>query len=421
MECNKMRIILPCLLILFSCAHSGSDKKTTSIKVPQRGDTSKTLRAAGAEVFVVKPATKDFAEERMQKLKLKPGFRIEVFARGFKGPRSMVVAPNGNIYLAERKAGKVILLRDINGDGKADQQREVMSGLNEDLQGVHGLAIGKGRLYMVTDRELYSAKISADGSLTDRRKLISDLPDGGQHPNRTMAFGPDGRLYLSIGSTCNACPEPNKEAATMLRFDESEKKREIFAQGLRNTIGFAWHPLTGELWGMDHNTDYRGNDLPPEELNRLIQGRHYGWPECWGKQQVDWSYHEEPSNQDSRSAFCKSTEPSVLEYEAHAAPMMMVFYTGKQFPAEYKNDALVAMRGSWNRNPPYGYKIVRIKYDSQGKPLAFEDFVSGWLLENNESHFGRPMGLAVTRDGALLMSEDENGIIYRISYHKDDQ
>jgi glucose/arabinose dehydrogenase len=407
-------ISLAVVFLALSCAHQGP--KQTGTIPPNTPDTGDQVRSASVKTFVVKPATKEFEEERLSELKLQPGFKINVFAEGFDGPRGILVAPNGDVYVAERKKGRVVRLKDTSGDGKANERVVVASGLGEDLQGVHGLALKGRSLYMVTDRELYRADLKADGSLGARRRIFNDLPDGGQHPNRTMDFGPDGLLYLSIGSTCNSCPEPNKEAATMLQVSRDEKSRKVWASGLRNTIGFGWHPVTRELWGMDHNTDYLGDDLPPEELNLLSEGKHYGWPECWGKQEVDWMYHSEPSKGDSRRAFCASTEPSVLEYQAHAAPMMLVFYTGSSFPAEYRNDAFVAMRGSWNRYPPYGYKIVRIKFGASGKPEGFEDFVSGWLAEDKKSQFARPMGLAQARDGSLLMTEDGNGVIYRISY-----
>jgi glucose/arabinose dehydrogenase len=409
-------IILIFVFISFSCTHPHKVNQKDTVSVPNKGDTEKELRSGRADVFVVKPATLEFSQDKLQQLKLPPGFKINVFAKDFDGPRSILVAANGDVYIAERNAGKVVLLRDRDGDGVADFRRDAIAGVGKELRGVHGLAMKGSKMYMVTDRQLYYSEVRDDGSLGPKRKIFDDLPDGGQHPNRTMHFGPDSHLYLSIGSTCNSCPEPNLEAATMLQVSKDERSRRVWARGLRNTIGFAWHPVTKQMWGMDHNTDYLGNDIPPEELNLLTEGKNYGWPECWGKQNVDWLYHSEPRQGDSRIKFCQSTEPSVLDYQAHAAPMMMLFYTGASFPTEFRHDAFVAMRGSWNRNPPYGYKIVRIKYNQAGQPIKFEDFVSGWLAPDKKSRFGRPTGLAQAKDGSLLLSDDENGIIYRISY-----
>jgi glucose/arabinose dehydrogenase len=202
----------------------------------------------------------------------------------------------------------------------------------------------------------------------------------------------------------------------MLRYDPATGQRAIFARGLRNTIGFGWHPATGRLWGMDHNSDARGDDFPPEELNLIEEGGHYGWPYCAGKQQVDYFTASEPPDDASRPEFCARTKPSILEYQGHAAPMTLVFYTGTRFPERFRHDAFTAMRGSWNRNPPAGYKVVRIRFDGQGNPLGFEDFVTGWLLEDGRAHFGRLTGTAVAADGSLLVTDDANGVIYRIAY-----
>jgi glucose/arabinose dehydrogenase len=371
--------------------------------------------AVGAVSHTVRPERRDFSEALMAQLRVPAGFAVNVFAQDLENPRTIKVAPNGDVYVAEREAGRVRLLRDSNGDGRADVSRVVAEGMGEEMEGVHGLAIRDGRLYMVTVNELYSAPIQADGGLGERTLHIDDLPDGGQHPNRTMEWGPDGMLYLSVGSQTNGVPEPDERTATMLRVDPATWEYEIYAEGLRNTIGFGWHPVSGNLYGLDHNTDHRGDDWPPEELNVIRQGRHYGWPWCGGDRRVDWHVAQNPDGDTPREQFCAQTEPPVLTYIAHAAPMQMVYYTGNQFPAEYRNDAFVTMRGSWNRNPPIGYEIVRIRFDAQGNPTAVEPFVSGWLVENGRAHFGRLMGIAQAGDGALLVGDDTNGVIYRVA------
>jgi glucose/arabinose dehydrogenase len=381
-------------------------------RVPERADEPRAVAMVG---YTVKPAERDFSEARMAQLRLPPGFSIDVFAQDLENPRVVLVMENGDVYVAEREAGRVTLLRDSNGDGRADVRRAVVENLGQDLAGVHGLTTDGQRLFMVTDRELYVAAIGTDGSVGGPQRVIDDLPDGGQHPNRTMRYR-NGVLYLSLGSTCNACPEPNEEAATMVRVNPQTWEREIFAEGLRNTIGFDWHPVTGHLWGMDHATDWRGDDFPREELNRLQEGRNYGWPFCAEKQRVDPLMHSEPPDGMGRTEFCRTTEPSVLEYTAHAAPMGMEFYRGEMFPAEYRNDAFLAMRGSWNRSQPSGYEVVRIIFDDAGQPQRFEQFVTGWLIEGGTAHFGRLSDVAVARDGALLVNDDHNGVIYRVSY-----
>jgi glucose/arabinose dehydrogenase len=191
--------------------------------------------------------------------------------------------------------------------------------------------------------------------------------------------------------------------------------RRIFAWGLRNTIGFAWHPQTREFWGMDHGSDWLGNDVPPEELNRIVGGAHYGWPWVYGMGEVDKSVPWPPEREMSRDEFVEKSTKPVLMYTAHSAPLGMVFYTARQFPEEYRNSAFVTMRGSWNRKPASGYEVVSIRFEN-GSPTHFEKFMTGFLIEDGTACFGRPVGIAVARDGSLLVGDDTNGMIYRISH-----
>jgi glucose/arabinose dehydrogenase len=394
------------------------DVGAAKIPVPQIPAEPYDLISIQATNSTVRPEHREFNEDLMAGIRLPEGFAIGVFARDLEEPRSIVVALNGDVYVAEREAGRVRLLRDSNGDGRADLSRVVTAGLREELRGVHGLAIHEGRLYMVTETELYAATILGDGGLSERELLMDAIPAGGQHPNRTIGFAPDGTLFLSIGSTCNACVEPMADHAAMHRVNLADGERELHAEGLRNTIGFAWHPLTNEFWGFDHNSDGRGENWPPEELNRIVEGAHYGWPFCGGDREPDHHLPADPEGPEpmTKQAFCATTEPPALTYQGHAAPMQMAFYTAMDFPAEYRNDAFVTMRGSWNRNPPAGYEVVRVRFDDAGSPVAIEPFASGWLLEDGRAHFGRLMGIAQSADGALLIGDDTNGIVYRVEY-----
>ncbi|MDZ4875761.1 MAG: hypothetical protein CLLPBCKN_005181 [Chroococcidiopsis cubana SAG 39.79] len=362
------------------------------------------------EGYLATPQQLKFDESLLKQLNLPAGFKINVFAKDLGNPRNLAIAPDGTIYVTRREEGDILALRDSNKDGRADTQQTVASGFPY----ANGITIRQNRLYFVTDRELYVADLRPGGKISKPQQLIGDLPDGGQHPNRTLAFGPDGALYVSVGSSCNACDESNEEHATMLRVQPDGSKRTIFARGLRNTIPFGWHPQTGEFWGLDHGTDWRGNDQPPEELNLIQAGQHYGWPFCWGDRQPDVYLSADPEGT-TKKEFCAKTEPPVLTYTAHSAPLAMVFYTASQFPAEYRNDAFVTMRGSWNRNPPVGYKVVRLRYEN-GKPVAFEDFITGFLNDKKSTQFGRPVGIATAPDGSLLFTDDTNGVIYRVSY-----
>ena len=362
-----------------------------------------------ANVHTFKPAKVEASPQRMAALKVPDGFQVRPLAQGLQNPRIIAVAPDGRIYVSRRDQGDVLLLEDADEDGTLDGAPKVVFS----RPGAHGLAIANGQLYVATATEVYRAPMRPDGTLGPAERIINDLPDGGQHPNRTLAFGPDGMLYISVGSSCNACNETNPEHAALLRATPDGKSRSIFASGLRNTIGFAWNPSTGELWGMDHGIDYLGNDEQPEELNRIEKGKQYGWPHIWGKDGVN--PQSTPPGQISKQQWAAMSEPMVLGYTAHAAPMQLVFYTGTQFPAAWRGDAFVTMRGSWNRKPASGYEVVRVRFDN-GKPVAFEPFLSGFLVDNGRAHIARPVGLAMTKGGALLVGDDANGVIYRVSH-----
>ncbi|MDV3467943.1 YbhB/YbcL family Raf kinase inhibitor-like protein [Stenotrophomonas sp. C3(2023)] len=362
-----------------------------------------------ANVHTFKPARVEASPQRMAALKVPDGFQVRPLVQGLQNPRIIAVAPDGRIYVSRRDQGDVLLLEDANEDGNLDRAPKVVFS----RPGAHGLAIANGQLYVATATEVYRAPMRPDGTLGPAERIINDLPDGGQHPNRTLAFGPDGMLYISVGSSCNACNETNPEHAALLRATPDGKSRSIFASGLRNTIGFAWDPSTGELWGMDHGIDYLGNDEQPEELNRIEKGRQYGWPHIWGKDGVN--PQSTPPGQITKQQWAAMSEPMVLGYTAHAAPMQLVFYTGMQFPATYRGDAFVTMRGSWNRKPASGYEVVRVRFDN-GRPVAFEPFLSGFLVDNGRAHIARPVGLAITMGGALLVGDDANGVIYRVSH-----
>ena len=237
---------------------------------------------------------------------------------------------------------------------------------------------------------------------------------GGQHPNRTLAVGPDGMLYITVGSQSNQAVEPAEMTATILRSRADGSGLEIVARNLRNTLGFGWHPETRELWAMDHGIDWLGDDEQLEELNRIVEGGNYGWPHCY-EDRVPNPTRSVPEGWDSMEDYCATTVPMTLGYTAHAAPMGMAFYTGSAFPAEYRGDAFVAMRGSWNRWPPSGYEVVRIRFDD-GRPVAIEPFATGWLIEDGRAHFGRLVGLTQHPDGSILVTDDTNGVVYRIAY-----
>lgn len=335
-------------------------------------------------------------------IRVPKGFRIEVYAEGVSGVRFMALSPKGDLTVSRPRIGQVLVFPDRDRNGRPDR----MSVFATDLNRPHGLAWRDGALY-VAETGAVQRLLDDDGDLVADRKqvLTTDLPAGGMHWTRTLGFGPDGAMYVSAGSDCNACVEEDPRRATVMRFKSDGTGREIFARGLRNAVGFAWHPETRELWATDNGRDWLGNNLPPEELNRLQFGGHYGWPACYGDRKVDSAHGD--------AAFCAKTLPPALEFPAHWAPLGIAFYTGKQFPAEYRNDAFVAMHGSWNRLPPAGYRVVRVRF-RDGQPVGYEDFATGWL--RGAQAWGRPVDILTAPDGALFVTDDAGGRIYRITY-----
>jgi glucose/arabinose dehydrogenase len=356
---------------------------------------------------VHKPERIPATDERVKSLKVANGFRIGKFAEGLGKPRMLAVADDGWVYVTRREEGDVLALRDRDADGVAEERITALQGMEH----VHGITIRDNEVYLATIKEVYVCGRGSDGALLTPRKIVDGLPDAGQHPNRTIGFGPDGKLYISVGSTCNACNEGNKENATLLRAEPDGTARKIFAKGLRNTIGFAWHPQTGELWGMDHGIDWLGDDSQKEELNRIIEGGDYGWPIVYEDGKFNPA-DEPPKGETKESYAARCTSPSLLA-TAHGSPLALVFYKSGSFGKDYEGDAFVTMRGSWNRKPPSGYEVMRIRF-KDGEPKAFERFVSGFLVNGGKEQFGRPCGMALMPDGSLLFGDDDGGVLYRV-------
>lgn len=383
-----------------------------SVVLAQTAWAQKTNEAADVTFtgHVLEPKKVKVDPKNLDALKLPEGFRLNVFADHLTNPRMMAVAPDGTVYVTRRSVGDVVMLRDTDGDGTADERKVVAN-----RPQMHGIAIDGDTIFLAAVKDVYKAAIAKDGTLGELRRIIDDLPDGGQHPNRTLAVGPDKMLYISVGSTCNACAETSPESATLLRASLDGKKRTVFASGLRNTIGFGWQPGTGNLYGMDHNIDWHGDDQPKEELNLLQEGKKYGWPYVLADGFLN--PQDDPPGDITLEQWAASSEKPALLYTAHSAPMQMAFYDGKSFPADYAGNAFVAMRGSWNRKPPSGYEVMRIVFEG-GKPARFEPFLTGFLSESGGSYArsARLAGIAVAKDGALLVADDENGVIYRVAY-----
>ena len=363
---------------------------------------------------VVETTPLEVTPQRLAALQMPDGFQLTKFAE-LQNPRVIRVNPkNGDVYVSQREPGTISLLKDTNGDGRADVQRVVFT-----RKQAHGIAINGDEMFIMTIRELYRAPIKSDGTLGRATLIANDFPDAGQHANRTLDFGPDGKLYISVGSTTNAANERNEENATIIQADANGKNRRVFASGLRNTIGYGWHPTTKRFYGWDHGIDTLGDDEAKEEINEIGYGKRYGWPFVYEDGKL--ISHPLPPAAFTREDWRAMTTFPRLMHTAHSAGLQWQFYTGSQFPAQYRGDAFVTLRGSWNRNPPSGYQLARIRFDEAGNPTEVQPFISGFLLEDPTpsvkwGNFARLVGLAQTRDGALLMGDDTNNTIYRIAY-----
>jgi glucose/arabinose dehydrogenase len=360
------------------------------------------------------PQHLDFLPDMVKLLKVPDGWEVKVAASGLGRPRMMHTGPQGQLYITRRDAGDVLMLTDDDGDHVFDRLKTVLY----PFKGVHGIAIRNGWMYLANNTELRRYPMLSDGTLGEQEVLINDLPNGGQHPNRTIGFGPDGYLYISVGTLCNDCKEADKETATMLQVDTTTWKRTIFASGLRNTIGFDFHPQTGQLWGIDNGGDGKGNKWPPEEVNHIVQGGNYGYPFAYGKKEVDQSREDPPG--DTKEEWVKNTQPSTLELAAHMAPIGFTFLDSTaNIPADYYGDGLVCWHGSWNRSKPVGFKVQRIKFDN-GVATGAEDFLTGFLKPGflffkRKARFGRPAGITTSPRGAIYISDDANGVIYSVT------
>ncbi|MBZ9714691.1 PQQ-dependent sugar dehydrogenase [Deinococcus multiflagellatus] len=365
------------------------------------------------------PTALEFTPDKLARLKVPAGFTLKVMATGLGNARMLYVMPDGGIYLTRRQQNDVWYLKDVNKDGKieATERKQVA----QNLKLAHGLDVKDNKLYVVGEKTIWVMDMARDGTLSVPRVFADGFPDAGQHPARTLKWGPDGYLYASFGSTNNDAPTPNPEEATILRIAPDGKTREVYARGLRHTIGFGWHPVSGVLYGADQGSDWHGDNIPPEEINVIERGKNYGWPFCYGDKQPDpYVNVGNIPGKVAKEAYCAGTQGSVLNYTAHAAAIALNYYTGTQFPAEMRNDAFIAYRGSWNRAEPSGYEIARLVFDAQNKPERIEPFVTGFVFQDAQDglwkQFGRVAGVATYTDGSLLFTDDQSGVLYRVLY-----
>lgn len=338
-------------------------------------------------------------------IKLPPGFSLSVYTDQTPNARALALGEDGTVYVGSMSEGRVFAVRDENADGKADKTYTVASGLNMP----NGVAVLDGDLYVAEISRILRYKgIAGHLAAPPAPEVVYDaLPKEVHHGWKYLRVGPDRKLYTAVGAPCNICLSENEIFATLVRLDPDGKNFEIFARGVRNSVGFDWHPESKALWFTDNGRDWLGNDAPPDELNTAPKpGLHFGYPYCHGGEIADPEYGGKKT--------CAEFTPPAWNFPAHVAALGVRFYTGSQFPQDYRGRLFVAQHGSWNRSPKQGYRVVSLRFEN-GKPVAEEVFAEGWLKPDGKVS-GRPVDILQMPDGALLVSDDDAGAIYRISY-----
>ena len=342
----------------------------------------------------------------LDKIKLPKGFSISVFAE-VSNARSMAISPGGTIFVGNRDEDKVYAIKDIDGDGKADKKWTIAKGLNMP----NGVAFKDGNLYVAEVSRIHKfAGIESKLDNPGTSQVIYDkYPTDAHHGWKYIAFGPDGKLYVPVGAPCNICESKDPVYASITRINADGTGREVFANGVRNSVGFTWHPTTKQMWFTDNGRDMLGDDTPSCELNIASkEGQHFGYPYC----------HEgsikDPEFGDKRQ--CNDFVQPADKLGPHVAPLGLKFYTGKMFPADYSGQIIVAEHGSWNRSKKIGYNLTLVKVDANSKVTGHSVFASGWMDDATQKVWGRPVDVLQLSDGSLLVSDDQANVIYRITY-----
>ena len=340
-------------------------------------------------------------------LHLPPGFQISIYASGLHAPRFMTFGPNDALLVADRASNSIIALPPGTSSTHAGDPIVIASKLHDPTS----LVMHNGYLYVGEGSSIARMTLGNDLKAGPMTRIITDLPDGGQHSTRTVLIGPDDQIYVSIGSDCNVCIEkdPHRAAVWVYNLDGSHGR--LFAKGLRNAVGMVVNPWMGQIWADVNGRDNMGDNLPPETVYELVDQGDYGWPRCHAGTIPDPQFGQFPNA-------CQNVQKPLVTMQAHSAPLGLDFYpqAATQFPAHYQNSLYIAFHGSWNRSVPTGYKIVRVPLDCGKVAGPAEDFITGWL-HSDGSVTGRPVGVTFAPDGTLFVSDDNQGVIYHIWYH----
>ncbi len=371
--------------LLFSC---------TRVNPPTKEETSEESAEEDSEIH-------------LDRINLPEGFTIELYAENVMNARSMDLSPSGTLFVGTRGDGRVYALKDLDGDMKADQQFVLM----EDGNMPNGVAFRDGDLYVAEVSRILKFsdienKLENPG---DPEVIYDEYPTEKHHGWKYIAFGPDGKLYVPVGAPCNICDSRDDIFNSITRINPDGSGMEIVHRGVRNTVGFTWHPDNGELWFTDNGRDMLGDDIPACELNRATRNnQHFGYPYCHQGDLLDPVY--------GRNKKCEDFVAPAQNLGPHTAPLGIEFYTAEMFPSQFKNTALIAEHGSWNRSKKIGYRISMVPLDADYNAVEYRIFADGWLDEEEDEAWGRPVDLEFLPDGSMLISDDFADVIYRISY-----
>lgn len=394
---NSIKLLVLSLALGFLTLNASCQGKLSPVSTSS-GSNKKDIRTAKADV-------------KLDQIKLPAGFKISVWAADVTNARSMAISENGIVFVGNRQEKNVYALVDENSDGKADYKFILAEGLRMP----NGVAYKNGDLYVAEVNRILRFKDIKNNLTTPKYEVVYDgYPTDGHHGWKFIAFGPDGMLYVPVGAPCNICEKENPIYASITRLDVSKPgaKPEVYAHGVRNTVGFAWHPQSKELWFTDNGRDMMGDDVPDCELNRATaKGQHFGYPYWHAGTVKDPEFG-------SKGKEASAYVAPAAKMGAHTAPLGMRFYQGGMFPANFKNNAIIAKHGSWNRSKKSGYEVVLAKIDASGKVTGQEVFASGWLNPATQDVWGRPVDVQELPDGSLLISDDMANCIYRVTYSK---
>ena len=345
---------------------------------------------------------------QLEDLIMPPGFHISVYAENLENARSLAIGDQGTVFVGTRSGDQVRALVDVDGDFRADNVYTV----DANLIAPNGVAFHDGALYVAEIHRIlrYDDIENQLENPPDPVIIRDDLPQEGHHGWKYLRVGPDEKLYVPQGVPCNVC-ETDDPFGTIMRMNLDGSDLEVIARGVRNSVGFDWNPVTGELWFTDNGRDWISDDLPPDELNRIeTPGQNFGFPYCHGGFLIDIDFGTEGD--------CEQYQAPAQNLGPHVAPLGMRFYTGEMFPAEYQNQIVVAEHGSWNRSIRIGYQLALVRLEDN-QAVSYEPFISGWLNDSTQAFTGRPVDLAMMPDGSMLMSDDYAGAVYRISYSEE--